>query len=382
LGYLLTEPIGHFTEYAWMDGDALVAERQKSMTQGGQGQGQGQAPRKRRALPFIVLLVIFVAMAAGGTLWWLNARHYASTDDAFIDTNISQVSSQIAGRTLRILADDNELVKQGQVLVELDPRDMQVKLDQATAQRANAAAMVAQAQAQVAVQQASIDQAQANARVTEADLRQAQLDMARYRAIDPKAVTKQTVDNADAALRSSQAKLDANHQLIAVARAQLSAAQAQLQAAEASLKNADVGVENAELQLSYTKITAPQDGRVAKRNVEPGNVIGVGQSLLAVVPQETWVTANFKETQLGDMRPGQPVDIAVDTYPDIVFHGKVDSIQSGTGSVFSSLPVENATGNWVKVLQRIPVKIVFDQAPDKDHPLAPGMSVTATVTVR
>ena len=321
-------------------------------------------------------------MGAAGVAWWLNARHYASTDDAFIDTNISQISSQIAGRTIRILVDDNQVVKQGQVLVELDPRDMQVKLDQAIAQRANAAATVTQAQAQVAVQQASIDQAEANARVTEADLGQAQLDSNRYRAIDPRAVTRQTIDNANSGLRSAQAKLDANHQLVAVSRAQLQAAQAQLQAAEASLKNADVGIENAQLQLSYTKIEAPQDGRVTKRSVEPGNVIAAGQSLLAVVPQDTWVTANFKETQLGDMRAGQPVDVVVDTYPDITFKGRVDSIQSGTGSIFSSLPVENATGNWVKVLQRVPVKITFDDPRTKDHPLAPGMSVTATVTVR
>ena len=372
-----------------MDGDALVAERASRIdaNQPVEPRTAGEpintgGPRKRRILPFLILGLIFLAMAAGGLAWWLHARHYASTDDAFIDTNISQVSAQIAGRTLRILVDDNELVKQGQTLVELDPRDMQVKLDQAIAQRANAAAMVAQAQAMVAVQQASIDQADAQARVTEADLGQAQADLTRYRAIDPRAVTRQTVDNANSGLRSAQAKLDANRQLVAVARAQLQSAQAQLQAAQASLKTADATIENAQLQLSYTKIQAPQDGRVAKRSVEPGNVISAGQALLAVVPQETWVTANFKETQLGDMRPGQPVAIDVDTYPDITFQGRVDSIQSGTGSIFSSLPVENATGNWVKVLQRVPVKITFDDPQTKTHPLAPGMSVTATVTVR
>jgi membrane fusion protein (multidrug efflux system) len=369
-----------------MEGDTLVADRKAASPAQAMpaesAAGQAEPPARRSPVPFIVLAIVLLLAAGGGFFWWWQTRNLASTDDAFIDTNISQVSAQIAGRTTAILVDDNQLVQAGQVLVKLDPRDWQVKLDQAEAQRGSAQAQLAQAQAMVGVQQASIDQAEANVRVTEADLTQAQQDATRYHALSPQAVARQQVDNANAGLRSAQARLDAMRQTASGARAQLESARAQVVNAQASLRNAEVGVENARLQLSYTDVVAPQAGRVTKRNVEPGNYVMAGQSLLAIVPRETWVTANFKETQLVDMKPGQPVEIGVDAFPAFRLHGKVDSFQFGTGSVFSSLPVENATGNWVKVLQRLPVKIVFDDPRAASLALAPGMSVTATVTVR
>ncbi len=340
------------------------------------------APPRRRRAPFVVLALVLIGGAAGATLWWLNARHFEVTDDAAIDTNISQVAAQVSGRTTAILVDDNQLVKQGQVLVELDPRDWQVKLDQAKAQLATARAQLAQAQASAVVQQAAIDQATANVAVAEADAAQAQQDYDRFTSIDPRAVTKQQIDNATAGWRTSRARLGAAQRALAGQKAQLISVQAQIQAAEAGVKNAEVGVENAELQLSYTKVAAPQAGYTTKRSVEPGNYVMAGQSIVSVVPTETWVAANFKETQLADMKPGQPVDITVDAYPGVLLRGKVDSFQAGTGGVFSTIPVENATGNWVKVLQRLPVKIVFDDPKAKEIRLSPGMSVTATVRVR
>lgn len=340
-------------------------------------------PRWKKLLYWAAGLLALLALAVGGVLYWLHARHFESTDDAFIDGYISQIAAQVPGRVTRIAFADNQQVKAGQVLVELDPRDYQVRLDQAMAQRAEAAAQADQARAQVALQQANADQAAANVRVTEADLQQAQTDLARYRAIDPKAVTKQQLDTSASAVRSAQARLDANRQAVAAAKAQVDAQRAAVAAADAGVKQADVAVANARLQLSYTHVTAPADGQATKRTVDLGNYVNPGQSLLAVVPDRLWVTANFKETQLALMQPGQPVRVRVDACPGLDISARVDSFQAGSGSVFSSLPAENATGNYVKVVQRVPVRITFDGNQDLSRcRMAPGMSVTPRVTVR
>jgi membrane fusion protein, multidrug efflux system len=232
------------------------------------------------------------------------------------------------------------------------------------------------------LQKANLEQAIAQVSVAEADLRQANQDLARYRGVDPRAVTRQDIDKTTATATGSQAKLDANRAAVGGARAQISAAEAQVQAAEAGVREAQVNVDNARLQLSYTKIVAPIAGRVAKRNVEVGTYVSPGQALLAVVPADMFVTANFKETQLTDMKPGDPVDITVDGWPSVTLHGRVDSFQTGTGSAFSTLPAENATGNYVKVVQRLPVKIVIDDNRVDTMRLAPGLSVEPRVKVR
>jgi len=317
-------------------------------------------------------------------LYWLHSRHFETTDDAFIDGNISQVSAQVAARVIRIAFTDNQEVMARQVLIELDPRDFQVKLDQARSQRTQAEANAGQARAQLALQQANLDQAQANARVTASDLSQAQSDLARYRAIDPKAITKQQLDTQSSTTKSAVARLDANRQAIAGARAQIEAQRAAVAAQDAAVVQADVAVRNAELQLSYTTLTAPADGQVTRRTVELGNYVNPGQALLAVVQDFMWVTANLKETQLAAMKPGQYVRINVDACPGVDLDAHVDSFQGGSGQVFSSLPAENATGNFVKVVQRVPVRIYFndpDNARSRCH-MAPGMSVAPRVTVR
>ena len=348
----------------------------------GQASEKASMPRWKKLLYWAVGLLVLAALVVAGVLYWLHARHFESTDDAFIDGYISQIAAQVPGRVTRIAFADNQQVKAGQVLVELDPRDYQVKLDQALAQRAQAAAQADQARAQVGLQQANLDQAAANARVTEADLQQAQTDLARYRSVDPKAVTKQQLDTSSSAVRSAQARLDANRQAVAAARAQLEAQRAAVAAADASVKQADVAVENAQLQLSYTRVVAPSDGQATKRTVDLGNYVNPGQSLLAVVPPRLWVTANFKETQLALMQPGQPVRVRVDACPGLDIAARVDSFQAGSGSVFSSLPAENATGNYVKVVQRVPVRIAFDKQDLSRCRMAPGLSATPRVTVR
>ena len=326
---------------------------------------------RRRRVGFIAGGIALCILAVAGTLYWLHARHYESTDDAFIDGNTTQMAAQVSGRVTALLFADNRHVDAGQTLVEIDPRDFQARLEQAKGQQANAAAQLAQANAQVAVQQANLDQAQANVRVQQADQVQAHQDQERYTALGPHAVTQQQIDNATATLRSSNAKLDAAQQAVGGAQATLLAGQAQVLAARASA-----------LQLSYCTITAPVSGRVTHRTVEVGNYINAGQALFALVQDDLWVTANFKETQLDRMRPGAKVDIAVDAFPGTHFSGHVDSFQAGSGSAFSALPAENATGNYVKVVQRVPVKILFDTDTRKEALLAPGLSVVPTVTVR
>jgi len=339
-------------------------------------------PRWKKLLYWGIGLLVLAALVTAGVLYWLDARHYESTDDAFVDGYISQIASQVSGRVNRLAFEDNQQVKAGQVLVELDPRDYQVKLDQAVAQRAQAAAQFDQARAQLGLQQANLDQAAANVRVTEADLQQSQNDLARFRAVDPKAITRQQLDTSSSTVRSAQARLEANRQAVAGARAQIEAQRATAAAAEANVRQADVAVANAELQLSYTHVAAPADGQVTKRTVDLGNYVSPGQSLLAVVPSRMWVTANFKETQLALMRPGQYVRVRIDACPDFDINARIDSFQAGSGSVFSSLPAENATGNYVKVVQRLPVRINFEEQDLSRCRMAPGMSVSPRVTVR
>ena len=339
-------------------------------------------PRWKKLLFWGIGLLIAAALLIGGLLYWLNARQYATTDDAFIDAYISQVSARVSGRVNAIGINDNQKVTAGQLLLELDPRDNQVKVDQARAQRAQAAAQVEQARAALLQLQASVDQAEAQVRVNDADLAQARADAARYRGIDAKAVSRQAVDNANTAVKSAQARVDANRQAVTAAAANVKAQQAQIESAIANLKAADVGVENAVLQLSYTRITAPRDGQIAKRTVNLGDYVNPGQSLLAVVGDERWVTANFKETQLAGMKVGQTVTVGVDACPDRELDGRVDSFQAGSGAIFSSLPVENATGNYVKVVQRVPVKITIVRRDAGACQLSPGMSAAPSVKVK
>ncbi len=328
-----------------------------------------------------VLLVAGIVIAC--VVYWLDARHFETTDDAFVDAHVSQVSAQISGRVVKLLVEDNQVVSVGQVLAEIDPRDTQVRLDQLLAQRDQAEAQLTQARATLPARQADVAQNAAQVRVQQAELDQSQRDLGRYTRINPRAITAQTLDQAHATSDSARARLDAARSSEVGARAQYTIARAQVSAAEAALRTADANVEQAKLQLPYTHIIAPAPGSVARRTLEVGNYVNAGQSLLAVVQPACWVTANLKESQLADLRPGQHARIAVDAFAGAPLAAHVDSVQSGTGSQFSSLPAENATGNYVKVVQRVPVKLVFDDASvcARLH-LSPGMSVEPRIAVR
>ena len=325
--------------------DDADLEEDKPKRQGPDEDGKSDAvktptPRWKKLLYWAIGAVVLLAIIVAGVMYWLHSRNYASTDDAFVDGHISQISSQVAGRVIRVAIDDNQEVRSGQILVELDQRDYRVKLDQAEAQRTQAVAQLEQARAGLLMQQASVDQAAANVRVSEADLGQAVADLARYRGVDPKAISRQTVETAGASSKSAQARVDANRQAVAAAQANVASQNAQIEAARANLKAADVAVANAELQLSYTTIAAPRDGKVARRTVELGNYVNPGQALLAVVGEDRWITANYKETQLAGMKVGQTVTISVDSCPDHALSGTVNSFQPGSGSIFSALPAE------------------------------------------
>jgi membrane fusion protein (multidrug efflux system) len=254
------------------------------------------------------------------------------------------------------------------VLVLIDPRDQQVAL-------ARAEAGAAQTQAQLYVAQVNRDEAVANAEVANAALFQAQQDYDRYRNINPNAISQQQLDTATATIRSAKARLDA-------AEEQINGMQASIVAAQAAFEAAKVAVQDARLQLSYTRIAAPAAGHISEKSVQQGNFVAAGTGLMALVGDDVWVTANYKETQLGGIMPGAPATVTIDAVPGITFKAHVDSIQYGTGAVFSLLPAQNATGNYVKVIQRVPVKIVFDDDRIGDYVLAPGMSVLPSITIQ
>jgi membrane fusion protein (multidrug efflux system) len=373
----------------------------------------------RKPLLLAVGALVVVGGLAYGGAYYAHARHVETTDDAFVDADIVQVAPRVPGRVAKVYVTDNQLVKQGQLLYEVDARDYQARLDESRAALASAeakaesartnvrlievqsASAVRAAEAEVGAAEAQVEQARADVVATEAEANRSQTEYQRLQGIaGTNAVSKQELTNTEAAYRAAAAQVEATRKRVATAEANVSAARARLEQVNVSAEKVAVGradlataeaeagrlralVAQAELNLSYTQVTAPQAGRVTRRSVEEGNYLQVGQATLALVPTTVWVTANFKETQLTDMRPGQPVTVDVDAYPNHSFKGHVDSIQRGSGARFSLLPPENATGNYVKVVQRVPVKIVLDDAQVDDHfVLGPGMSVVPEVKVR
>jgi len=348
-----------------------------------------QPPRKetvpwyRRPLRLLAVIIIAAVLITGGVIWCLQARQWETTDDAFIDAHMVMVAPQVAGRVKQVLVDDNQKVASGQLLVEIDPAILQAQLDQAEASRAAAAGSLEQANAQQAVALANAQQARAEVNVAQANATNAEHQLQRMEPLVARQfASRQQLDTDLANAHSTAANLVAAQKKLASTEAQLQAAASQIVTAKANLKSAEAQQDQARLNLAYTKVVAPEAGRVAHKNVAIGDYVQVGQNLMALVPLKVWVTANFKETQLDHMRVGQPVEIRIDAYPDKVFHGHVDSFEAGSGAAFDLLPPENATGNYVKVVQRVPVKIVFDTLPDPHFPLGPGMSVEPSVKVR
>jgi membrane fusion protein, multidrug efflux system len=325
--------------------------------------------------------VVTVAALVGGIIWWLHARDFESTDDAFIDARNVSVSPQVVGAITEVPVTDNELVQTGGLLVQIDPRDYEAAVAEAEAQVAQANATIANLDAQIDAQQARIDQASKQVVQTQAALTFAQQESDRAQDLVKRgAGTQQTAQQTSSNLIQAQATVASAQANLVAAQKQIPVLQAQRASAEAQLKQMEAALQHAKDNLERTKLTAPEPGRATKISAAVGALAQPGQVLMIFVPENKWVTANFKETQLTHMRPGQPADIAIDAYPGRIFKGHVDSIQAGSGAAFSLLPPENATGNFVKVVQRVPVKIVFDTPPDVY--IGPGMSVVPTVKVR
>jgi membrane fusion protein (multidrug efflux system) len=411
-----------------------------------------------RPLVRILLAVAVLGLGAGGVWYYVYSRHHVWTDDAQVEAAVVVVAARVPGPVARILVRDNEDVREGQVILEIDPRDYEIRVDQARAalamavasaqaartevpltretfesriQQSRAAleaarvavevgrAQVAEARARLEGRRAAIAAAQADANAAEATLDRSRREHERMaRLVAQGLISVQEHDTAETAERTAAAVLEATRRRLAqaereaeqaaaeqrtrelgVQQAGRRAREAEAQLAEAESQRAQVPVKEAgagrataaveqaeadlaaaELALAKTRLRAPADGVVSKKSVEVGQLVQAGQPLMAVVPLHgVWVVANFKETQVARLRLGQRVTVSVDTFPDRVFHGSVESISAGTGSRFSLLPPENATGNWVKVVQRVPVKILLDGYKANPHILRPGMSATVTV---
>jgi membrane fusion protein (multidrug efflux system) len=415
-------------------------------------------PRKRAIQLAGIGLGLIAAVA--GVIYYINSRHYESTDNAFIEGDVIQVSPRVAGQVLHVYVRDNQQVNQGDIIAEIDARDYQARAAEAHAHLADTSAKedgaqsnllltstvtsavltqtgaaagaageqvkvleahVAESAAAIRAAEAAVRQAEAQQSATQAEASRAAEDAVRYRALhDRDEVSRQQLDRAETTARSTAAAQEAAAQATEAARAHLvqaraaeASVQAGLRQAEAQVvqaqglvsqaksapeqiaaRHADVtslraqvdqqraAVQQAELALSYTKIYASEAGYITRKSVEPGDYVQPGQPLVALVSDRVWVVANFKETQLKNMRPGQTVTMKLDAYPQLSLRGHVDSFQSGTGAAFSLLPAENATGNYVKVVQRVPVKIVLDEPAPAGYRLGPGMSVEPEVRVQ
>jgi membrane fusion protein (multidrug efflux system) len=344
------------------------------------GGASEQKGRRRRTILLAGLLGLSVAGTAG-YLCLDNARHYETTDDAFIASRQFAIAPKVAGYITAVPVTDNEHVAAGAVLTRIDDRDYRAALDQADAQVAAAEANISNIDAQMAVQQAQIVQSQAQVEQAQAGLVFAQQQATRNNTLARTgAGSVQNAQQSDSSLRQQQAGLKTAQAGVAAAERQIASLTAQRNAAEANVAVARAQRDQAQLNLSYTTVTAAQPGRLVGLSAAVGQFAATGTNISMFVPDEVWVTANFKEIQLDHMRPGQPVTLHVDAYPERTLHGHVASIQPGSGTAFSLLPAENATGNYVKIVQRVPVKIVLDDSP-KDVALGPGMSVVPVVRI-
>jgi membrane fusion protein (multidrug efflux system) len=335
---------------------------------------------QKHPIAMIVCLGLIAVGVIAGIAWYLHARHYESTDDAFIDGRPVLVSPQVTGSITSVDVTDNQIVKSGDLLATIDPRNYKAAVDQADGLIRQDEAMLKNLDAQIAAQKSQVEQA--TQQVTEADAARkfATDENTRYQDLVQKgAGTVQRAQQASSDFNGKQAAFDAASAAKVSAERQIDVLNAQKIGAAAQLDQAKAQKDRADADLQRTELRATVDGRVTKLTAAVGALAAPGQSIMIVVPLDVWVTANFKESQLANMQVGQPVDIRVDAF-NKTFPGRINSVQAGSGTAFSLLPAENATGNYVKVVQRVPVKITFDQRPDIE--LGPGMSVVPTVTVR
>lgn len=348
-----------------------------------------ESRKKPGKKPLIILGVVVLIIAIAAFIWWFATRNEISTDDAYTDGNAVTMAPKVSGYVTKLNINDNVFVHKGDLLLEIDPRDYAAQVDQARAQLGLAKAQLLSAQAQLDIARvqypAQYEQARAQIETANANYAKAQADYERQHAVDPRATTQQNVDTATAQQRSSHADvMSAQAQLktASLVPQQIRQSVAAVEARREQVAQAEAQLETAQLNLAWCDLRAPSDGWITRRNVQFGSFLQAGTSLFSIVTPQVWITANFKESQLTRMRPGDKVKISVDAYPKLELHGHVDSVQLGSGSRFSAFPAENATGNFVKIVQRVPVKIVIDDGLPNGEPLPLGISVVPTVYLR
>jgi membrane fusion protein (multidrug efflux system) len=382
------------------------------MGEEGSGNKENGRVNSRRKWALGIFFVASLATVASGVAYWWYRQSHIATDDAFVEGRIHPVAARIQGTVVEVQVDDNQPVKAGQPLVRIDPEPYAVRvaasssaLSSASADLAAARADIqaakeelAEAQSRLAQARVAVEAARSRAALAAARLAQAERDAERARNLFERhsisrernektqtdaEVAKAQDEVAREELRLAEAAVPTAEALISRRRAVVSQREAKVGQRIADVKQKESALAEAKLYKGYTEVVAPADGYVTRKNVEAGQVVSPGQLLLAVASlSDVWVVANYKETQIGKFRPGQPARIRVDSYPGKEFNGKVESIMAGTGSAFSLFPPENATGNYVKVVQRVPVKIVLDKEEDPGHLLRIGMSVEPTVLVQ
>jgi membrane fusion protein, multidrug efflux system len=347
---------------------------------------------------FTLLAIAVVIIGIAGTYFYIHyKRTHVSTDDAYVTGRIHVIASKVPGTVKTLLVKDNQFVKKDDLLLEIDDKDYDVRVREAESSVNTEQSRLSETSMKVNVSKKQytearyhLESARANLKLQEVQLKQADLDLKRADRLFKKGIVPaDKYDKAKTVYDSTSAQVDAAREQLHQAEASLETQKAVIGQFESSYRSQNANVRqkqevlNAEaLKKSYTKIYAPSDGYVTKKSLEIGNQIQAGQPLMAVVPlEDVWVVANYKETQIAKVKPGQKVKIGVDTYSGKVFEGKVQSIMAGTGSVFSLFPPENATGNYVKVVQRVPVKIILDKGADPNHLLRVGMSVEPTIFI-
>ena len=365
--------------------EALAPEREDQHVEHADDERRDE-PRKgmprRRPFAFVGGLIVLFAALPAGYLYWDYASHFESTDDAFIAARQFTIAPKVPGYLTAVPVTDNEHVAAGQVIARIDDRDYRNAFAEAQAQAAAARANIENIDAQIVVQQAQIRANQAQVDQAQAALVFAQQQAKRYQELAATALagTVQDAQRYTSGLRQQQAAVESAQATLALAQRQIEALRAQRDSAVANLGLRKAQRDQAQLDLSHTIVTADQPGRVVQLSAAVGEFAQPGTNLTMFVPDDIWVWANFKETQLDYMRPGQPVTLEIDAYPERTIHAHLASVQPGSGTAFSLLPAQNATGNYVKIVQRVPVKLVMDDPPS-DVALGPGMSVVPTVRI-